>query len=294
MEIYFNPYPGAVKNEADGIQCALQAADALSRLRKDIQNVPLVCISPGEDIDKSPSRFILIRDAGTELRLGDIFHKVTTSDRPKLQLLLHMFSRGQVIELAAMHTINNWTLANIDIPVPILELAAKNKAMTLTIPTEDLWRVDILRFENRTETTHNLWGQEDISGIVKHCIDSIENAIERFKARFDVEFCDGALNAAPDGSSWESFGYFTAMNKAKECNYRVDNDLIKNNAMPKTKQYGSLLELRMKGPGHRIFFVQRKELSPEILIGGFYQKNESMSQNEAIQNAKKRIDDYID
>jgi hypothetical protein len=294
MEIYFNPYPGSAKNEAYGIQCAIEAADALSRLRKDIQNIPLVGRFPGENIDKSPASFILIRTSDTELRLGDIFHKATTSDRLKLQLLLQLFSRGQVIELVGLDTINNWTLANIGIPAPILELAAKNRAMTLTIPTEDLWRVDILRFENRAEITHNLWGQEDVSGIVKHCIDSIENTIERFKARFDAEFCDGALNVAPDDNIWESFGYFTAMNRAKARDYRVDDDLIKNKAMPKTEKYGSLLELRMKGPGHRIFFVRRKGLSPEILIGGFYQKNESMSQNDAIQNAKKRIDTYID
>jgi hypothetical protein len=46
--------------------------------------------------------------------------------------------------------------------------------------------------------------------------------------------------------------------------------------------------------GHRIFFVHRQGLNPEILIGCFYQKNQSISQNEAIQNAKKRIDDYKD
>lgn len=146
---------------------------------------------PDENIDKSPASFILIRASDIELRLGDIFHKTTTPDRLKLQLLLQTFSRGQVIELVELDTINNWSLANIGIPAPILELAARNKAIALTIPTEDLWRVDILRFENRAETIHNLWGQEDISGIVKHCIDSIKNAIERFKVRFDAEFCDG-------------------------------------------------------------------------------------------------------
>jgi hypothetical protein len=55
-----------------------------------------------------------------------------------------------------------------------------------------------------------------------------------------------------------------------------------------------LLELRFNGLEHRIFFVHRQGLNPEILIGGFYQKNEAISQNEAIQNAKKRIDEYVD
>jgi hypothetical protein len=152
----------------------------------------------------------------------------------------------------------------------------------------------MLCFDKRTETLHNLWGQEDISEITKYCIESLENITERFMVHFNTVFCNGALNSAPNINNWERFGYFRTMKKAKEQGYNVDGDLIKNKSMPKTKKYGSLLELRMMGPGHRIFFVHRQGLNPEILIGGFYQKNQSISQNEAIQNAKNRIDDYKD
>jgi putative component of toxin-antitoxin plasmid stabilization module len=59
------------------------------------------------------------------------------------------------------------------------------------------------------------------------------------------------------------------MEKAKKRKYEVDDNLLKNVADTK---HGLLLELRIYGPGHRIFFVHREGMSPEVLIGGFYQK----------------------
>jgi hypothetical protein len=229
-----------------------------------------------------------------ELRLGDIIYKASSVERTKLQLLLQTFSRGRVIDAEDLGEVNNWVVANINAPAPVLALAAQNKAIALTIPTEPEWCVDMLYFDKRTETLHNLWGQENISEITKYCIESLKNITERFMVNFNTVFCNGALNSAPNIDSWEKFGYFRTMKKAKEQGYNVDGNLIKNKSMPKTKKYGSLLELRMMESGHRIFFVHRQGLNPEILIGGFYQKNQSISQNEAIQNAKKRIDDYKD
>ena len=85
---------------------------------------------------------------------------------------------------------------------------------------------------------------------------------------------------------WEKFAYLQTMRNAQKVNYEPGNKWIK--IVDNTK-LGSLLELRPYG--HRIFFVHRKGYSPEILIGGFYQKNEAITQNEAIERAKKRIDD---
>jgi putative component of toxin-antitoxin plasmid stabilization module len=294
MELYFNPYPGPAKNETDGIHCAVELAGALSRLKKELQSISLIGRFPEEQIEVKPSDFVLVRTSVTELRLKDILSKALPADRVKLQLLLHIFSRGQIIDTEVLNSVENWIITSIDTAAPILEIAAKNKAVALTIPTEDIWRNDVLSFQNRLETLHNLWGQTDITRIVEHCIDSLRNAGERFSMQFNAIYCPGSLNDAPNTAEWERYGYFSAMQKAKERAYQVDNNLIKNKDMPKTKKYGSLLELRIYAPGHRIFFVRRKGTFPEILIGGFYQKNESMSQNESIQNAKKRIDDYDD
>jgi hypothetical protein len=294
MEIYFNPYPGVAKNETDGMQCIIKVADAFARVKKELRKIPLTGRSPGEDVDVSPSDFVLIRDVGVELRLGDIFHKATSSERTKFQLLLQTFSRGRVIDAEDFGGVDNWVVANIHAPAPVLVLAAQNKAIALTIPTETEWCVDILCFDERTETLHNLWGQEDVSEITEYCIELLKNVTERFSARFKAIFYEGVLNDAPNVAYWEHWGFFQNMERAQKRNYVVDDDLIKNVGVTRSS---ILLELRMYGSGYRILFAYRKGMFPEILVGGFYKKgtgDDHKAQSKSIKDAKKRIDNYND
>jgi len=294
VEIYFNPYPGVTKTEIEGIQCIVKVADAFSRLQTNLRGIPLPGVVPDDDVDVQLSNFVVVRDVKTEWKFSDLIWKTSSSERDKLRLLLNAFSRGRKIEAENLYGLDDWILTNVGASAPILAFAAQNGAIALTIPTDLVWSIDVFSFEEREEILHNLWGQDDISAITNFCKDSLKNTIERFKAHFNADFCDGALNSAPKYDMWERLGHFKAMKKAKEHAYNVDGDLIKNKGMPKTEKYGSLLELRFNGLEHRIFFVHRQGLNPEILIGGFYQKNESISQSEAIQNAKKRIDEYVD
>jgi hypothetical protein len=293
MEIYFNPYPGAAKDERVGMECAVATADALFRLKKKLSNISLSGAFPGSGVDIIPSQFVLIRTAGTELRIGDIIFKAPSPARDKLRSLLHTFSTGKTIETDDLGSIENWIVANIGAAAPILELAAKKEAIALTLPTEPEWRVTPLTFEGRSEELHNLWGQSDIGDVVKHCIDSLRNAKERFAARFEAEFCDGAQDAAPDGLRWEQCGFFSYMERASKRFYAVDHSLIKNAG---STRYGPLLELRCYESDYRIFFVYRKDAFPKVLVGGFYHKSEGgdNSQNKAIQNAIRRIDAHED
>jgi putative component of toxin-antitoxin plasmid stabilization module len=287
VEIYFNPYPGASKDEREGLRCIVEAADAFVRMKMELQNLTLSGRFADDEV--RPSRFVLVRSAGMELGIKDILHKTVPHDRVKIHLLLQTFSTGKVLDEQDIKSVDNWVITNIGVPAPILETAAKNKALALTIPTEPEWRCDILHFENRHEILHNLWGQNDVSNIVNYCIDSLKNTEDRFCTHFGAVFCDAALNDAPHPVNWDNLGFFTTMEKAKKRQYEVDDNLIKN--VTGTK-HGPLLELRVYGPGHRIFFVHRKGMSPELLIGGFYQKNQAAGQNDAITNAQKRINEY--
>jgi putative component of toxin-antitoxin plasmid stabilization module len=287
VEIYFNPYPGASKDEQEGIRCIVETADAFTRMKKALQSVPL--LGRFADNEVLPSQFVLVRLAGMELGIKDVLYKVATHERIKIQLLLETFSKGRVLDENDLTDIEHWIITNIGVPAPILEIATRNNAIALTIPAEPEWRCDILCFENRSETLYNLWGQKDISNIVKHSIDSLENTEKRFSACFEAVFCDAALNDAPPPINWDNLGFFTTMEKAQKREYRVDDNLIKNVAETK---YGPLLELRIYGPGHRIFFAYRKSMSPKVLIGGFYQKNQGSSQDKAIALAQKRINGY--
>jgi hypothetical protein len=187
--------------------------------------------------------------------------------------------------------IEDWIVASVGAAAPILELAAKEEAIALTLATESVWRVDPLTFEGRSEHLHNLWGQDDLSGIVEHCIRSLADAEERFAHQFSAEFCDGALSTAPAGLQWESCKFFHYMQRASERSYEVDYKLIKNVGSTK---YGPLLELRCYESAYRIFFAYRKDVYPAVLIGGFYHKGEGgAGQNDAIRNACERVDAYV-
>jgi hypothetical protein len=290
MELYFNPYPGAAESEEEGINLAVAAADALSRLQNEY-NSELYPKTPDTTVDLKPSKFILVRNLGLVLSIGNIIYKTGNEKREKLRKLLSFFNNGKIIDENELIHVDDWILSILGTPAPVLELAAKNKAIALTIPTEKEWRVDILNFTGRQEKLHNLWGQEDISAIIKHCLEANKDIPDRFKIQFNADFCSGALNSAPDSALWEKLGFFKTMENAKKVNYRPCVRFIKSAQVDKTK-HGSLLELRCMGSGHRIFFVYRENCSPEILIGGFYQKNESQSESEAIKMAKKRIDEY--
>jgi len=289
MEIYFNPYSGAAKTEEEGLNLAIGTADALIKLKKECSGILLSSIISKADGDLPPSQFVLVRNSNSDFTISSLIYKTKNAERDKLRFLLNYFNTGKVIDNDDLINTDGWILSDIG-PAPVLEFAAKNNAITLTIPTEEVWRVDVLKFDGRPNILHNLWGQKDISEIINYCIDSLQNSQERFQHKFDAEFCPGATNSAPDTKLWEFFGYFKMMERAQDRDYYVDGDLIKN--VGDTK-YGPLLELRMQGPGHRIFFVHRNGCSPKILIGGFYQKGTGSSQNTAIQDAKMRIDNYI-
>ena len=219
MELYFNPYPGAAQSVEAGIQIIADVADALHRLEKDLQNISLS--GRFADFDASPSSFILIREARGDFRIQDIIFKVEVPKREKLKFLLIKFSKGKVIDSSEMNDIENWVVSNIGAPAPILEFAARNNGIALTIPTEPEWRVDRIEFNERDEFLHNLWGQEDLSKLKDHCVNALTNVPERFSALYGAEFCDGALNSAPDYFLWEKLEFFLNMDRAKKREYAV-------------------------------------------------------------------------
>ncbi|GAB6391122.1 MAG: hypothetical protein MdMp014T_0495 [Treponematales bacterium] len=291
MELYFNPYPGAAKSIEEGIAATIGVVDAFIRLKSEYS--PLNKKFADDNANLPPSSFVLVREAGVGYGIKDFIYRVDGKKKDKLRLLLAEFSRGQVIEPDDLNEVEDWELENIGASAPILEIAAKKNAMAFTIPTEPEWQVDILSFVGHDKKLHNLWGQADISALKAHCVELLINAKERFCAKYNASFCKGALNNAPDSILWDDCGFFIKMDRAQERNFAIDGVVLKN--VEDTK-YGHLLELR--GEGHRIFFVYRKDKNPKILVGGFYKKRggdhnrENIAQNKAIENAKYLINAY--
>jgi hypothetical protein len=133
MELYFNPYPGAAQRIEIGTQLVIDAADALNRLDKDLQSISIPLDSRSVTSDVQPSNFIIVREVHRHFILQDIIFSVNGRNREILILLLTKFSKGKVIEPNEMNNIEDWIVSNIGAPAPILEFAAKNKAIAFTI-----------------------------------------------------------------------------------------------------------------------------------------------------------------
>ena len=292
MEIYFNPYPGAAHDAGSAAALVVGLAKALHRLRRELPENILSGSHADDDIP--PSHFVIVRNTECgEYGISNIISRVGGLEREYIRYLLLMLSTGKKFRLSEANNIENWLLKEIEAPAPILEIAAKNGAIALTIPTEEYWRTDLIEFDARSETLHNLWGQDDVSALINHCVDSLENSVERFSHKYGAKFCEGALNSAPDHKYWERLGFFRSMDRARERNYMVDSNLIKNTKSTKPTKYGALLELRCYGSGQRIFFTVINEGGTKPLIGGFYHKSGGLSQNEAIENAIERINKTV-
>jgi hypothetical protein len=293
MELYFNPYPSSAKTREESIRLAVRTMDALLRLKKEYNDLSLKSSQAAGDLP--PSNFILFRKADNGFSLSDVIHKTTGKEHDMLLLLLIFFSKGKIIKDSELLNVEDWIVSAVDAPAPVLELAAKNKAIALTIPTEAEWCDDPLGFKGREDKLHNLWGQENISAIIKHCQYSIKNSPERFSVRFDAVFCHNALNSAPDFTLWDDYGFFQKMEICKEKYYKADKYNLKHTKGGERTKFGALLELKANSSGYRIFFVHRKNYSPEILVGGFYKKgtgDDRKAQGIAIDNAKRNIDKY--
>ena len=294
MELYFNPYPDPAGTKEKGLERIMLAADAFSRLKKEFGKELTLHFSV-IDSNLIPSHFVIARDEKSDLSIGSCLNEKKYKD--KLVLLMSFLSMGRVIDAKDISQTEDWIPSVMDMPAPVLELAARKKAIAFTLPTEDKWRVDLLNFIDRPETLHNLWGQEDISAIKSHCFESLQNIQERFKIQYNAEFCPGALNSAPNYALWDNLGFFEAMKSAQEMDYKADDNLIKNIGGTK---YGPMRELRIQRFKYRIFFVYQKGLSPEVLIGGFYKKGTGdepsdkvhKPQNDAIKHAKNHINSY--
>jgi len=286
MELYFNPYPGAAQSREAGAQNVVAVADALHRLKSEMGDALSGATMEG---DFRMGEFILVRESGVSFKINDIIHLANNIEREKIKLLLTLFSRGKIIELNEMPEIENWILKNIGTTAPVLEMATKESGMALTVADETEWRVDVIEFEGQREILHNLWGQRDLSSLKDHCVNSIKNVKERFLIRFDATFCNGAPASAPEDYLWESYGFFSEMDKARKREFEVDKHLIKN--VGNTK-HGILRELRCYGDGWRIFFAFRKDRSPKVLVGGFYNKSAKASQDAAIQEAIQRVNSF--
>jgi hypothetical protein len=286
MDLYFNPYPGAAANESEGLAAVLKTADALRKLKKTLRSQPFQGVLSSDYADRTPANFIVIREKGTGAWYDVAFlrQNLKPMERERIAFMLNVFSKGRVLDPTEVERVEGWIASCIETVAPVLEMAARNQTMALTIGTESEWCVDKITFKERDEFAHNLWGQEDVSVLAAHCIEAIENSVDRFAVMYHAVYCGDALKSAPNPSEWEQSGLFRKMREAAIRKYRVDDIVLKKVG---NTDYGALLELRPIRSGVRMFFSVLED--DTVLVGGFYQKGDGSKQNDSIDKAVKRI-----
>lgn len=285
INVFFNPYTDRSKDFESMKKALLSTAQAFRELSK---NIEFIANDPRES--ESITCYVLAED-----KLGVWYnstHYLKTCSAKKEKDLVHwfllQFDKGVKIKNENLSICEDWILSGIDAAAPILEYALRQDGMSVTISDDQDWRADFLSFKNQPKDLPNIYGQEDLSHLFDWIKDwRIRNILlqEYLEKECGIIFCAGSTNTCFP-TQYEAKGFIDSLSRAKEQDYAVDNNVVK--IFRSKKKYGDLLELRSYGDGVRMFFVLN-DGAP--VVGGFYRKSGSMSQDKVGNNSAKRLKD---
>ena len=286
LHAFFNPYPGKSADYESGRNCLLSTANTYKKLSENI-----ALKANDFEGDDSIKCFSLAEDKqGAWCTASSFVREFSGRERVIVTWFLRMFDKGSRIRNDDLSICEDWELCGFGTSAPILEYALRQDGMAITISDDDDWKSDFFRFIDQPHELPNIHGQDDCSPL-RNWMQQWSQRNLSFKAsleqNFNILFCKGASNTCFP-SRHEEQGVISSLKHAQNNSYKIDNDLVK---MFQTK-YGNISELRSYGDGVRLFFKLEKG---RPVIGGFYRKSASVSQNKAGEYAAKRLkeQDYL-
>ena len=282
LNVFFNPYPGKATDYEAGKKSLLATANACWKLFKNKQ---IQANDP--EGDYSIKCFILADDEqGAWYHPSNFIREYSGRERELIKWFFGMFANGSPKPNDDDLSIcEGWVLSGFNFAAPILEYALRQDGMAITISDDNAWKIDFFSFIGQPDELPNIHGQKALSPLqawIQKWNDRNLSFKSSLEQTFNILFCKGASKTCFPSIS-EQRGIINAFNNAKQSGYEITGDLIK---VFKTK-YGNTRELRSYGDGVRIFFVLNKNSRP--VIGGFYRKSASISQNKAGEYAAKRL-----
>ena len=282
LGIFFNPYPGMLTDYEAGKRCLLSTAKVCLQL---FGNEKFKAHNPeGNDSIKF---FSLVEDnRGARYAPSSFVRDYSGRERELIKWFLRAFDKGSRVRIDDLSICEDWELSGLSVSAPVLEYALRQDGMAITISDDHDWKVDFFSFIGQSDELPNIHGQDNVSPLQ----DWVQKWNQRnlsfktlLKKKFNILFCKGASNICFPPRHEEQ-GIIRLLNRAQDCSYEIDNDLIKNF---QTKE-GNIRELRSYGDGVRLFFALE---NGRPVIGGFYRKAAAISQNKAGQYAAKRLKD---
>jgi hypothetical protein len=96
--------------------------------------------------------------SGAQHTVPSTLHTLKNRERELVLRFLLLFDRGRALSAEALDTCEDWMLTELGTSAPVLEYAARRKAMAATVLTESGWERDFLEFDNREEYLPNIYG----------------------------------------------------------------------------------------------------------------------------------------
>ncbi len=280
LNVYFNPYPGISTDKESAKDCLLSTAKSFKQLSDHIK----IKAHDPEGWDAVKCFRMFMDNHGAYYTPTQFIHELSGKDRALVTFLFRSIDKGSILYNDALSLCEDLALKGFGCAAPVLEYALRNDGMALTISDDNDWKCDFFYFIGLTEELPNIHGQSDCSPLIGW-ISSWEkrNAtfIEILENRFKILFAPGAFNSITPNRQEEN-GIIEAFEKKKDKNFYVDNDIIKSF----NTKHGLIFELRSYEEGVRVFFSLHNQ---RPVIGGFYRKSCSISQNKAGEQAAKRL-----
>ncbi|MEA4991089.1 hypothetical protein SDC9_12479 [bioreactor metagenome] len=285
--IFFNTEIGQAASMEAGKQALLQAADIFYKMNKHCSTVYRECHDAG--------LICLIRDGnGFTHSIKDCIRSIPKDSLSKVMLMIHGLDRGSVIDTQCYENIADLTVDQLDVQSPLMEYAARKNGMLLTIAVTEDWKHNFFTFrEEASLKLPNLWGQDDVSPFeqwitnwYKKYISPITDLLRRCE---DLIICPRALPEV-DFTPQEWSNIAQHFERARERDYAVDNNLIKN-LLPNHTKYSPLFELRLLADGIRVLFSLQEH---KPIVGGYYRygTGESKVRDDNSRTAITRINAY--
>lgn len=280
-DIFFNSEIGAAKTPDIALASMVNATKCLVKLEKYSAN--FLAAESFSGIKTFP---LFFTPSGSFAYLESVFSIADKADKGYLQYIVNklLHCKPLTIEIES-----DWIVEELGTPSDLLHYAAIYDAMLLTFATDEVWKRDFFTFIGHDAVVPNVWGQVDISDLVKWIekwSEMHDSYIDRFQRQCKATLCGSFLsNSDLADNEWSLV--FDKFRIAEATGYKSDNDLIKK--LGDTK-IGALYEI--VAGRVRFFFVYYKE---SVFIGGKYIKgkgDDRTAQNKEKELAIKRINAY--
>lgn len=247
--IYVNSEAQTANNKHAALKCVVDAAKCLKKFDEYINSLHL-----REGINMQ-----IYKDKSGNMGYIQELLGISGNNRDYLRYLLAKLSDAHYSKSI---TKSNWIVEILGVPNNWLHYVANHNGMLLTFASDDIWKIDFIKFIGQENKIPNIWGQEDTVVLLNWVKDEAiktDSYITTLQKNFNVIICSKSIEV-------ETFDDTKA---------------------------GTLCELVVTG-SIRIFFA-KNDKTKKIFVGGFYIKgtgNDKKAQDRVAYKAKNKINSH--